>query len=541
MFELDGFCYLDITLRSLLISAYVLLAFSLVSFEFLNYKRYSVILLFISALVIGFFYAAIDPFLHVWDEQFHALVARNMINHPFDPVLFSQTVHGMDYTSWVENDIWLHKQPLFLWQMATSMWIFGSDVVSMRIPGVLMHAGMVFLIYRIGSITTTRKVAFYSAALFAFAQYPLELVSGIYCADQNDTSFIFYITASLWAFFEFKNSGRIKWVYVIGFFAGCAILCKWMAGLLVFGTWGLSIIFFQRDALFKIKTYVPVLIALLICIVTFIPWQIYIFSCYPEQACYEFTYTMSHFSKAIEGHTGDALSHFYGLYKIYGDYFITPYIILAGLATLYFVVRKKEFYILMAGTILAVYTFFTLAATKMDSFVAIVYPFVFIALGSLPELILSFLPKRLEITRKVTAILLVLFSVYTINDLNLTFHNRNKDGLIPTSVRKQRIRQLFFFNKTQEILRKEKYVIYNAGFDMYSNIQLMYITDYISYPGIPSPEWVKEAKSKGYKIAVYDLFGLPEYIVSDKDIKVIHIPMLPYDEFSSIALQNNFP
>ena len=62
---------------------------------------------------------------------------------------------------------------------------------------------------------------------------------------------------------------------------------------------------------------------------------------------------------------------------------------------------------------------------------------------------------------------------------------------------------------------------------MFSNIQLMYNTDYVSYPGIPTPEWVKEAKSKGYKIAVYDLYGLPDYIVNDKDIKVIHIPMLP--------------
>ncbi len=529
MFELDGFCYLDITLRSLLISAYILLAFSLVSFEFLNYKKYSVILLFISALVIGFFYAAIDPFLHVWDEQFHALVARNMMNHPFDPVLFSQTVHYVDYTSWVENDIWLHKQPLFLWQMAASMWVFGTDVVSMRIPGVLMHAGMVLLIYRIGSITTTRNVAFYAAALFAFAQYPLELVSGIHCADQNDTSFFFYITASLWAFFEFRNSGKIKWAYVIGFFAGCAILCKWMAGLLVFGTWGLSLLFFQKDALFKIKTYLPVLIALLICVVTFLPWQIYIFSNYPEQACHEFTYTMSHFSKAIEGHVGDAMFHYCGLYKIYGDYILMPYVIMAGLITLFFVVRKKEYYLLIVATILAVYVFFSIAATKMVSFVTIVYPFVFIALGSIPGLILSFFPKRFEIYRKATAILLVFFSVFLINDLNLTFRNRNEDGLTPTSIRKQRIRQIFFFNKTQDILGKEKYVIYNAGFDMFSNIQLMYNTDYVSYPGIPSPEWVKEAKSKGYKIAVYDFFGLPDYILSDKDIKVIHIPMLPYN------------
>ncbi len=29
----------------------------------------------------------LDPFLHTWDERYHALVAKNMMVHPFTPML----------------------------------------------------------------------------------------------------------------------------------------------------------------------------------------------------------------------------------------------------------------------------------------------------------------------------------------------------------------------------------------------------------------------------------------------------------------------
>lgn len=75
-------------------------------------------LLLFGAIGVRLFMITIDPFLHDWDERFHAIVAKNMITYPFKPMLFVNPVLPYDYRAWCCNHIWVHKQPLFLWQMA---------------------------------------------------------------------------------------------------------------------------------------------------------------------------------------------------------------------------------------------------------------------------------------------------------------------------------------------------------------------------------------------------------------------------------------
>lgn len=41
----------------------------------------SVVFLGLTAICIFSFSALLDPFLNLWDERFHALVAKNMMNH----------------------------------------------------------------------------------------------------------------------------------------------------------------------------------------------------------------------------------------------------------------------------------------------------------------------------------------------------------------------------------------------------------------------------------------------------------------------------
>ena len=83
--------------------------------------------------------AHIYPFLNLWDEQYHALVAKNCMSHPFRPTLYEDAVvPGHDYGNWICADIWLHKQPLFLWQIALSFKLFGVSLFALRLPSVLM-------------------------------------------------------------------------------------------------------------------------------------------------------------------------------------------------------------------------------------------------------------------------------------------------------------------------------------------------------------------------------------------------------------------
>ncbi len=43
-------------------------------------------ILTLAALVLRVSAAFLDPFLNTWDEVFHAVVARNMMDHPFLPM-----------------------------------------------------------------------------------------------------------------------------------------------------------------------------------------------------------------------------------------------------------------------------------------------------------------------------------------------------------------------------------------------------------------------------------------------------------------------
>ncbi|MBK7221497.1 MAG: hypothetical protein IPH94_09250 [Saprospiraceae bacterium] len=102
-------------------------------------------------LVLGFFlrlhYAHLDPYLHAWDERYHALVAKNLMDDPLLPLLRAEPLVPYDDKAWCCNHIWVHKQPLFMWQMAASMAIFGVSEFAMRYPSVLMGCLMILALF----------------------------------------------------------------------------------------------------------------------------------------------------------------------------------------------------------------------------------------------------------------------------------------------------------------------------------------------------------------------------------------------------------
>ena len=45
-------------------------------------------------------YTSTDCFLHDWDERYHALVGKNLLNHFFRPTLYENMAIPVDYTNW---------------------------------------------------------------------------------------------------------------------------------------------------------------------------------------------------------------------------------------------------------------------------------------------------------------------------------------------------------------------------------------------------------------------------------------------------------
>ena len=112
-------------------------------------------------------YVATDLFLHEWDERYHALVAKNMMDHPLRPTLYEHPVLPYNYQDWSGNHIWLHKQPAPLWFMALSLKLFGISEIALRLPSILLSTLAIWLTFGIARYYTDQKRALLAAFLHA--------------------------------------------------------------------------------------------------------------------------------------------------------------------------------------------------------------------------------------------------------------------------------------------------------------------------------------------------------------------------------------
>jgi 4-amino-4-deoxy-L-arabinose transferase-like glycosyltransferase len=349
--------------------------------------HWAVLLLFLLGLALRLYMIQADDFLHEWDERFHALVARNMIEKPFEPTLQREILGIYDPNSWCCNTIWLHKQPLFLWQMAASMQIFGVSEWAMRLPSAVMGALMILMLYRCTFLLTGRRdTAFLAAALLAFSNFQLQLTTGIMGMDHNDMALQFYILLSFWAFSEryiqLKNTAKAHWAWavLIGVAAGAAVLNKWLLGLAVFLPWGLLTLWdwYGQKRIAVLRDFV---LALLVCLLVFVPWQVYILQTWQDLAQHEYEFNNKHIFEAVEGHTGTNWYYFEHAGLIWGNYicYLLPLGLLAiGQKSKYERVLAAA-YVLIA---LFVFSFFSfVVATKIKAYISFISPFFMILMA----------------------------------------------------------------------------------------------------------------------------------------------------------------
>lgn len=503
--------------------ALLLLLLSVLAFV-RNRNKLSLCLLFLGALILGYFIASLDPFLILWDEQYHALVAKNMMEHPFKPMLYANPVLGYDYRDWPNNYVWLHKPPLFLWQIALSLKLFGVNTLSVRIPSIVMHAVIPLFIYRIGSIALDKKTGFYGALFFAVAYFPLELVAARYSTDHNDIAFLFYITASVWTWFEYEKSGKTHWIVLTGLFSGCAILVKWLVGLLVYAPWGISLLA-DRNKRSSYISYSHLLISFLITLLTFLPWHLYIIHNFPKEAYYEMEMNTRHLFTAIEGHSGSFWYHFIALRKLYGQGQAVPFLLLTGMIILYFRTSRLTYKIGLLLPPLLIYLFYSLAATKMLSFCIIAAPYVFLGMSSFMLSFTGLIGKWIN-KPALLPYITVAFAI-TIAFFNLDLRQiQGYHTMWKPHDNWNRKAELFEMKGIQAIknaCNNNRYIIFNANMRVNGHIPVMFYTNQIAYPFIPSVEQLNMIHKNEYKIAMISSPDLPDYIKSDTTIRLITI------------------
>jgi 4-amino-4-deoxy-L-arabinose transferase len=484
----------------------------------------ALILLLAGVLFISYWVAGLDEFLCLWDEQYHALVAKNLLKNPLKPMLFEHPVLDYNYRDWTANHIWLHKPPLFLWMIALSLKIFGTEAWAVRLPSLLMHALGVLLVFRLGSITINRNTGFYGAVFYGLSYHLLELAAGKFPTDHNDSAFLFFVLGSLWSWAEYEDSGR-KWYWAaaVGIFAGCAVLVKWLVGLLVYAVWTIAQTLPAGTKALKNMDFRGMIAAILISFLIFIPWQIYVWWAFPLEARYEMGLNTAHFFEAVEGHGGDVWFHFRAIRDIYGGGEAVPYLLAAGGLLMLWKGSKTIYKVGLAAAVFITYAFYTAAATKMTSFCVIVAPIGFLWLGLLAEQFLLVFEKVLK-----NKTLIALLSAIIVFAIGLLILDLGKIQRYHTSKyphdnmnRVASLAQLQLIEKLKKNLNGDKWVIFDADIRLKGHITVMFFTDFVAYDFVPTPEQVKKARTAGYQVAVLKQGELPEFLILNKEVKVM--------------------
>lgn len=474
-------------------------------------KNWAIIIITIVGFILRISAIFIDPFLHPWDERFHALVARNMMDHPLVPILRVHPItENYDHFIWCCNHIWLHKQPLFMWQMALSMKIFGVSEWSMRLPSALMGTLLILLLYRIVIILTSNKrIALFAAILLAFSNFHLKLIAGIHGMDHDDVAHGFYVLASIWALCEYKKSNKWYWVVLIGIFSGAAILNKWLTGLLVFLMWGIMLLFSmfkEKNVRHEILFY---MLSVLVCCFIFLPWQISILSRFPELAKYEYAFNREHLTKAIEGHGGGYFYYFGYLNDLFGQ--ILFYLIPIGifLSIKIETIRKHLNYGIMV-TIVFVFLFYSIVVkSKVDTYLFFIAPLAMIYIAVALDSLIILLSKRIKPWMSISFLVIVisflsLRPIWIGNYLSLKNLERN-----------DRIYNANIYRNLKKFIPDNVKVVMNMN--SFEDVDVMFYNKGITaYHWTLSEEDFKDFEKRKLPIAVFETHGnykLPEYVL----------------------------
>lgn len=295
------------------------------AFKFQRKNQYFYALLLL--IVCGFglrLYTSLDFFLHVWDERYHALVSKNLINNPLTPLLYKNPILPFDYQNWSGNHIWVHKQPFPLWIMSGSLYLFGNNEIALRLPSILLTTIGIWLTFEIGSKLFTKKIGFFAAFLYSINGLIVEITAGRVATDHPDVFFLFFIELAIYFSILFAEKNKILFNILAGLSLGAAILSKWLPALIVLPIWGLLQLYFNKHSFLKLIAHFILLIS--VCTLVFLPWQIYIYANFPIEAAYEASFNMKHITTALEGQTGPFYYFFDKIRINYGDLIYLPLI-----------------------------------------------------------------------------------------------------------------------------------------------------------------------------------------------------------------------
>jgi len=348
-------------------------------------------------------------YLTYYDEAFHAIVARNLLEHPLRPTLNDPAWLPYDYRDWTENHVWLHKGILPLWQIAASYAVLGVNGLGLRMPSALLATAGVYLTYLIGRRLVDGRAALIAAGLQAINSFLAWMVHGYWFSDHVDIALLFWVELGMYCMIRGLQSDGWRWPVAAGVCQGLAFLCKTYPALIVQAVGVAAYVLLRMGFGRRATAAAPlraVLLMLLATLGTIAPWTSWCILKYPREFFHEMGHVGRHLYTDVEswGAPWDRLIFDYAI-LIYFVFF-TP-ILVAAVILLRPALRRRS---LRLGLLYAwgfgVFAPFLLAESKTPSSIVIGMPPLLLLLGTL-------ISRALRGNRRALAawFLIVLFSV----------------------------------------------------------------------------------------------------------------------------------
>lgn len=434
--------------------------------------------------------------LHIWDESFHAVVAKHLLAHPLVPTLYEQPVVAPAADDWMESGVWLHKPPLAMWLMALGMATAGTDAFAMRLPSVLLSTLGVLLTFVVGRRLFDQRVGLLAAGFQAVNGLLVGLASGRRVADHVDTALVTCVQLGILcavmaraqtgrASVDRPGAGQHGMAWLAGAAMGAGLLAKSLPALLIAGVaaiWWLQTTGWTTTLarLVRLAAGAAVIAG---------PWAIYTYLAFPAEAAAASAYTLQHMVRVVEGQGGSAWSYVRDMPRFFGELIYVP------LAWLLVRARGKpggaSFKVVAAWAVVP-YVVFSLMPTKLPAFIALAAPALFLAQAAFW--------MRVRDARAATGavgarwglpVLLVLLVVLPArNLLQPTGVFERRDCLPPTTEQAMAL---------DETLGPGDVVIYN----MPHAREAMFYSRFPAYSRLPRAEEVEALHQRGARIVVF--------------------------------------
>ena len=436
-------------------------------------------------------------YLNTWDEAFHAVVARNLLNHPLEPTLYEDAALPAPPEDWRKIHVWLHKPPLPLWYIALSLKLFGVNEVAVRIPSVIFSLLSVWLTFLIGQRLFSGAAAGAACYLYAINGMLFDLSTGRQFSDHVDTLFILLIQLAAWfalrlvpardgAGVELPRPPMFSSAALVGAAVGLAFLTKLFAAflpLVLFACVLHGLKMPPRD----IVKYLSM--ALAVSVLFIVPWFLYAYLQWPPWFVAGVFGKLGYISHPAEDWSGGFFYHWIRIPRFYGELTVLslPFVFYRAWHSQALALRILSIWVLVP------YLVFSLSVTKAPAYPFIAAPAVCLINGYFIRYVYEIKQKSpAGLKRKLLAGLLIVFMALAV-----------RVSLERQKLHKTPSRHIEYFDKLKDFCRtvnrtNEKVVI----FRMPSPTAMFYCNAPV-YFDLPDRETTESLQSRGYKVLIY--------------------------------------